>query len=166
MSSRPTLKFSSLTLRLLLVILAAGCKHDCPSVDTARLDIRLTGAKSPEEVEDMLRASLVEKYSSTNIAEGYTIYQVTNGQARWVFAKVYNAPKGLSMFNLYCYEQEGPESWPLRAYVPLNTHYYTDSDDSDLTFHTDHEYVKAIFRGKVIFTGISKMGVTNGSPKR
>jgi hypothetical protein len=163
MITRAALKHFSLPFQLLLVILAAGCKHKLPPVDTSRLDIRLTEANSPKEVEDIVRASLLEKYSSTNIAEGYSIYQVTNAQARWVFAKVYNAPRGLSMFNLYCHEQEGPESWRLRAYVPLNAHYYTNSDDWGLTFQTDHNYVNALFRGRVIFTGISRMGLTNGS---
>ena len=88
------------------------------------------------------------------------MYHVTNGPAKWVFAKVYNAPRGLGMFNLYCYEQEQPDFWPLRAYVPVNAHYYTNSDDWGLNFQIDQNYVKVIFRGRVIFTGISKMGLT------
>ena len=65
------------------------------------------------------------------------------------------------MFNLYCYEQEGPQFWALRGYVPLNAHYYTNSDDWNLSFQPDHEFVKVVFRGRVIFTGISNMGVIN-----
>src|SRR5882724_1544834 len=161
MRARPALK-TTLAIQVLVGLLATGCKHDCPLGDGPRLDISLTGAKSPGEIENMMRTSLAEKYSPTDIAEGYTICQVTNGPARWVFAKVYNAPRGLNMFNLYCYEEETPEFWALRSYVPVNAHYYTNSDDWDLTFRIDHEYIKVVFRGRVIFTGISKMGLTNG----
>ncbi len=148
-------------LTLLVGALALGCNFDRPPGDSSSLDIGLTGANSPQDIENKIKASLAEKYPSTDTTHSYTIYQVTNGPARWVFAKVYNAPRGLSMFNLFCYEQEGPHFWPLRGYVPLNAYYYTNSDDWDLTFQTDREYVKAIFRGRVIFTGLSQSGVTN-----
>src|SRR5258707_124383 len=154
----------SWTLTILTGVLASGCKLDCPSADGSVLDISLTGANSPEEIKNKVKASLEEKYPSTYVGNSYTIYQVTNGPARWIFAKVYNAPRGLSMYNLYCYEQEGPESWVLRGYVPLNAHSYTNSDDWRLRFQTDGEYVKVVFRERIIFTGISKLGLTNGTP--
>jgi hypothetical protein len=67
------------------------------------------------------------------------------------------------MFNLYCYEQEKPGNWLLRAYVPVNAHYYTNSPDyytnapeSELTFRSDDGYLKVFFRKEVIFTVTSK----------
>ena len=136
----------------MLGILTGSCKYHPPSVDGARLRMRLTEAMSPKEIEDMVRASLAEKYASTNIAKGYTMYQLTNGPARWVFAKAYNAPRGLAMFNLYCYEWEKPDVWLLRGYVPVNEYYYTNGYDPELKIQIDNEYVKVVFRGVVIFT--------------
>jgi hypothetical protein len=118
MRSRSAFKGIPLVLVLLVAVLAAGCKDGRPSVDGARLDIGVTGAKSPEQIENMVRASLAEKYSPTNLAEGYTMYYVTNGPAHWVFVQAANAPRGLGRFNLYCYEWKRPDLWLLTGYVP------------------------------------------------
>jgi len=60
------------------------------------------------------------------------------------------------MFNLYCYEQEKPGNWLLRAYVPVNAYYYTNGLDRGLTFKLNGDYVEAVFRGAIVFTGTCK----------
>jgi hypothetical protein len=154
MRTRSTKTDLALTIALVVVagIFTAGCGHNRPSVDDSRLDIRLTGADSPEDIESKIRASLVRKYSTADVADSYRTYQITNGPTRLVFVKAYNAPRGLNMFNLYCYEQERPDNWLLRAYVPVNAYYYTNSLDHELSFQVDNEYVKVFFRGLVVFT--------------
>src|SRR5678815_392574 len=129
-----------IALGIVVGVLTGGCRHR-PFPDSARLDIRLTGADSPEDIENRIRASLAKKYVHEDMTDSYTMYHVTNGPARWVFVKAYNAPRGLNMFNLYCYEQATPDNWLLRAYVPVNAHYYTNSLERDVTFHIDDEYL-------------------------
>ena len=129
----------------------------------------LTGAGSPEEIKNMIHEIVAQMYSPTNVTGSYSMHQITNGLGRWVFVQVFNAPRGLNMFNLYCYEWEWErqDPWVLRAYVPVNAHYYTNSFDRELHFQNDGDYVKVIFRDRVVFTGISKMGLTfDASRKR
>lgn len=145
----------AIALMMLLTVLAVGCTHCRTSADGSRLALRLTGAKSPEEIEGMVRTSLLQKYSLTNVAEGYTMYHLTNGPTRWVFVQAANAPRGLGMFNLYCYERRQPDLWLLRGYVPVYTRFYTKSDDQHLDFQIDSRYVNVLFRGAVIFTVVS-----------
>jgi hypothetical protein len=158
MRTRPAEIGFAIALALVMVagIFTGGCSHCRPSVDSSRLDIRMTGADSPEDIENRVKASLAEKYAHEDMTDSYTMHHVTNGPARWVFVKAYNAPRGLNMFNLYCYEQEKPGNWLLRAYVPVNAYYYTNGLDRDVTFKIDDDYIKVVFRGEVVFTGASK----------
>jgi hypothetical protein len=133
-------------------VLTGSCRHRQPTGYGSRLDMKLTGADSPAGIENMVRASLAEMYPGEDIAESYKMYYVTNGPARLVFAQVGNGPRGLYMFSLYCYEQERPDTWLLRAYVPVNAYYYTNSLDRNLSIRMDNEYVRVVFRGVVIFT--------------
>ncbi len=155
MRTRPAKIALAFALVVVVGILSGSCRHPRRSVDGSRLDIRLTGADSPEEIENMIRASLAEKYSSTNIADGYRMYQVTNGPVRWVFVLAANAPRGLGMSNLYCYEWKRPDLWLLRSYVPVYESFYTNSLDRELYIQIDNDYVKVAFRGVVIFTSTS-----------
>ena len=139
------------TLIVVVGIFTGGCRH-CRPADSARLDIRMTGADSPEDIENKIKASLAKKYVHEDMTDSYTMHHVTNGPARWVFVKAYNAPRSLNMFNLYCYEQEKPGNWLLRAYVPVYEYYYTNGLDYDVTFKIDGDYVKVVFREMVIFT--------------
>lgn len=156
MRARPAKIALALALVVVVGVLAGSCQHPRRSADGSRLDVRLTGADSPEEIENMIRASLKEMYSPANIAGSYTMHRVTNGPAHWVFVQVGNAPRGLNMFNLYCYEQEKPGNWLLRAYVPVNAYYYTNGIDRGLSFKIDGDYVKVGFRGATVFTSASK----------
>jgi hypothetical protein len=156
MRTRPAKICSAIALVAVVVILAGSCRHCPPSVDGSRLDVSLTGADSPEQIENMIRASLAYRFPPTNIAGSYTMYQVTNGLLRCVFFQVGNAPRGLDMFNLYCYEQETSNIWLLRGYVPVNAHFYTNSLDRGLRFHVDNDYVKVLFRDAIVFTITSK----------
>ena len=165
MRARPTKIALALALVVVAGVLAGSCRHPRRSADGSRLDVRLTGGDSPEDIENMIRASLAEIYSPTNIAGSYTMHQVTNGPARWVFIQVGNAPRGLNMFNLYCYEQEKPGNWLLRAYVPVNAAYYTNSLDRELHIQTDDDSLKVLFRGAVIFTSGSQQKLIGGVPK-
>lgn len=151
MCARPTFNITAVTL-ITMMMLVASCKHYRPVVDPFRLDLSITEVRSPEEIEDIVRASLAKKYSPTNIAEGYTVYNVTNGPARWVFLQASNAPRGLGMFNLYCYEWKKPDLWLLSGYVPVYECLYPNMDDPCLSFELDKDYVNVVFRGAVIFT--------------
>jgi len=142
----------AITLAAAVGILTGSCTHYQPSLDGSRLHMRLTGADSPEEIENMLKATLAEKYLHEDMTGSYRTYQITNGPSRWLIAQVANAPRGLSMYNLYCYEWDRSDVWLLRAYVPVNEHFLTNSLDEELKFQTDNEYVKVAFRGVVIFT--------------
>lgn len=137
---------------VLLGAVAGGCRQKPAASDGFRLRVRLTEAASPQEIEDMARSSLVGQYPGEDIADACRIYQVTNGPSRLVFAQVGNAPRGLNMFNLYCYEQERAGLWLLRAYVPVNAYYYTNSPDRTLNFQSYDGYVNVVFRGSVIFS--------------
>lgn len=156
MRTRPAKIAITLAVVVVVGVLAGSCRHPRQSADGSRLDARLTEADSVEDIENMTRASLAEIFSPANIAGSYTMHQVTNGSARWVFVQVGNAPRGLNMFNLYCYEQEKLGNWLLRAYVPVNAYYYTNGLDRSLTFKISGDYVEAIFRGAVVFTGACK----------
>src|SRR2546423_5241726 len=114
MCARRNLERPAVAFAVLLALVLAGCEHAYRGADGSRLDIRLTGPRSPEDVENMIRRSLAQIYPSKDTAESCTIYRVTNSAAHWGFAKAYNAPRGLNMFNVYCYAEEGPDSWSLR----------------------------------------------------
>lgn len=145
-------KAAALALVMALGLTTESCRPYRLSVDGSRLDVRLTGARSPEEIEATVLRSVAEKYGREDMTDSYRMYHVTNGPARWLFVRAYNAPRGLDMFNLYCYEREGPDLWLLRAYVPVNAYYYTNSLERKLDIQTDDEYVKVVFRGVTIFT--------------
>ena len=140
------------TLIGLTAVLLAGCQHHPTITDSSRLDIRVTGADSSEEIENMIRVSVAEKYAPGNLEDGYRMYGMTNGATRWIFVQASNAPRGVGMFNLYCYSKEGQSMWLLRSYVPVYESAYTNSSDRELQIHADNDYVKVVFRGKVIFT--------------
>lgn len=152
---------SSVKIVLIAALLTTGCKQSNPLAETDHLDIKYTGADSPNEIELRIRQDLSEKfkYPGYGTVDGaYTLYHVTNGPSRFLFAAVGNAPRGVDMFNLYCYEQESQSNWLLRAYVPVNAYYYTNTigspydADYQLRFLVESEYVKVVFRGKAVFT--------------
>jgi hypothetical protein len=149
----------TITLVIIVGILTGSCRHYRPSIDGSRLDIRLTEAKSPEEIENIIKVSLAEKYLQEDMTDSYTMYHVSNGPTRWVFVKAYNAPRGLNMFNLYCYELERPDTWLLRGYIPVNAYYYTNSLDRELKIQTNNDYIEVVFRGRVVFTIASRKSV-------
>lgn len=168
MRARPAKNADAVTLALALVVGAftGGCRH-CPAArDGSRLDISLTVLESPEKIEEMVRASLAEKYSVTNMAEGYSMYQITNGPAHWVFVLAANAPRGLGMFNLYCYEQEQPEAWLLRSYVPIYPSPNANSVDRKLHILIVDDHVNVAFRGVVVFTTASQREITGPVPPK
>jgi hypothetical protein len=166
MRTRPTKIPRTVTVVLMILVVAftEACRHCPPSVDGSRLDINLTAADSSDEIEQRIRASLAEKYSATNIGAGYTMYHVTNGPMRWVFVKAYNAPRGLAIFNLYCYEQQSPDTWLLRAYVPVNVYYYTNSLDHGLHFQINDDDINVEFRDVTVFTTASRKKMSGGVP--
>src|SRR6266404_5962035 len=110
----------TIALAIVVGILTGSCRHYAPPLDGSRLDMKLTGANSPEEIEKMLKGTLTEKYLHEDMTGSYRTYEITNGPSRWLIAQVANAPRGLSMYNLYCYEWASPDVWLLRAYVPVN----------------------------------------------
>jgi hypothetical protein len=153
MCTRPaTIHIAIAAALILLGTLAVGCRHKPVVSDGFRLRMSLTEAASPRQIEDMARRSLVQQYQDEDIADAYRIYQITNGPSRLVFAQVGNGPRGLNMFNLYCYEQEREGLWLLRGYVPVNAYYYTNGTDRTLNFQPYHGYVNVVFRGSVIFS--------------
>ena len=98
----------------------------------------------------------MELYSSTNI-EGLCKFQkITNGPEHWLFAQLWNAPRGIVEFNLYCYKQERPDLWSLHGYVPVHSSLFTNGYDQELAFKFDENYLKVVFRGDVVFTAASK----------
>jgi hypothetical protein len=156
--ARSTNAACAVTIALIVVmgVLAEGCRHCQPDIDGPRLDIRLMGADSPDEIEQMIRASFAARCLPKDIAEGYTMYQITNGPARWVFVLAANGPRGLGMLNLYCYEQARPDKWTLRGYVPLLMHYYTNSVERELHFQTNDSHINVEFRDVTVFTTASQ----------
>lgn len=166
MCSRPAiinLGFA-VALVVMVAIISGCCRYSRRAIDGSRLDVRLTAVDSPGEIERIIRTSLSEKYSATNMADGYTMFPVTNGPTHWLFVQVANAPRGLAMFKLLCYEQERAGEWLLRAYVPINEYYYTNGDDRLVAFKIDDDNIKVVFRGAVIFTGACKKEVAKSGP--
>ena len=113
--------------------------------------MRLTHVTS-EEIEAFIKSSLAFKYPASQITHGYTIDTISHGTNKWLFCKAYNAPRGLNMFNLYCYESQNSDTWALRAYVPMNLHNFPYAEDQQLTFVNDGNYLNVLFRNKVIFS--------------
>lgn len=155
----------TITLIIVVGIFSVGCRLCQPAIDGPRLNTRLMGADSPNEIEQMIRASFAKRCSQKDIAEGYTTYQVTNGLTRWEFVLAANGPRGLGMLNLYCYEQEGSHNWLLRSYVPLLMHYYTNGVDRELLIKTDGDHINVAFRGVVVFTSASQKSSERANPK-
>lgn len=143
----------TICIALALVALAVlDRKHSQSRPPGFLLDMALTAADSPGEIERLVQASLAKKYSGHEVRDGYTIYPLTNGSTRWMFYQVYNAPRGLAMFNLYGYESRNSEVWRLVSYVPVNLYYYTNSDDRGLKFLIEGDYLNVVYREVVIFT--------------
>jgi hypothetical protein len=153
MRARPALAVFVPALFLVAEGLAGCCTDHRPRADCARLDIALTEAESPQRAQDMIMASMSSAFSPAELPRSYSVYYATNGPSRWFFIRAANAPRGLDMFNLYCYEQQGPGPWLLRGFIPVNAYYYTNSSDRDLTINLEGGYVNVVFRGAVIFTG-------------
>lgn len=153
MRTRCTKIRHSLASFLLGLLAATGCTCSHNSVDGSRLYARLTGANSPEEIEAKIRKELTQLYRPEDLSASYSVRMVTNGAAQWMIVRAANGPRGLYMFNLYCYEQRSSNTWLLRAYVPVNGHYYTNSSDNDIHITTEEGVLKVIFRGEAVFTG-------------
>jgi hypothetical protein len=160
MCKKPTV-MSPVGIVVIAAMLNTGCNQSNPVGETDHLDIKYTGADSPNEIELRIRQGLAAKFRYPGygtVDSAYTLYDVTNGPSRFLFAAVGNAPRGVDMFNLYCYEQESQSNWLLRAYIPVNAYYYPDSPgspynaDYQLRFLVESEYVKVVFRGNVVFT--------------
>lgn len=124
-----------------------------------RLRMALTYTDNIGEVDDLIRSSFAQKYAGFKLSDGYSIYSATTGSSRWLIFKVFNAPRGLGMFNLYCYESRGSESWILRSYVPVNWMLYTNTDALELQLSMAGEYFNVLFRNVAVFT--SKCDSTN-----
>lgn len=133
-----------------------------PAVNSAQVEFKQTLADSPSEIERMIRASMAPKYlaSGVDIAEGYKIYQFTSGPTRWLFVLADTGPRGLSLLNLYCYQQVKPNSWVLRSYVPLWRHLFPESPDRELQIRTDDDRVTVAFRGVVAYIGAAQLQAT------
>lgn len=168
MRTRPAKSARTVTVALIILAvgLTEGCRHCPPSVDGSRLDIRLTVLESPDRIEQTIRSSLTDKYSATCMTDGYTMYQATNGLTRWVFVQAFNAPRGLNMFNVYCYEQQQRNEWLLRAYVPIYGALHTNSLDRRLDVQTDGGYINVAFRSVIVFTTASPKASTEGVPHK
>jgi hypothetical protein len=128
----------------------SGCKrHDYLS-DGSFIDLRLTVANSPGEIEGRFREVVAGRYE--NPANGLSIYQVSNSSSHFVFLQAYNYPRGLPIFSLYCYEQTAPDKWRLRSFVPVNEDYFTNNDTRTLRFDVEGQNVNAIYRGSTVLT--------------
>lgn len=135
---------------LTAALVLSGCKrHDYRS-DGSFIDLRLTVANSPGEIERMFREVLAGRYE--NPTNGLSIYQVSNSNSHFVFLQAFNYPRGLAVFSLYCYEQTAPDSWRLRSFVPVNEYYFTNDSTRTLRFDVEGENVSAIYRGLTVFT--------------
>ena len=146
-----------------ITFLPAGCQQRQP-YDGSFLDLRLTGANSVADIEDTFRAVSARKYEDPS--KGFSVYQVTNGATPFILVQAFNWPRGLAAFNLFCYEQIKPDKWVLRGLAPVNEYYYTNGDSMTVSFVTEGEYVKAVYRGAVVFTATSqsKQSVTRSQP--
>ena len=137
-------------------MLAVGCRDPHPAGYGSRLHMELLGGDSPEEIVGRIRTNLAKIYAPDDVAWRQKAYQVTNGPARWVFVQVFDAPRGIGMFNLHCYELVKRDTWLLHAYVPVFDHFYTNGVDRELTFRLDPDYLQAVYRGEVVFTAASR----------
>ena len=134
----------------------SGCeRHDYRS-DGSFLDLRLTVASSPREIEVVFRDLLAARYE--NPADGFSIYSVSNANTHFMFVRAFNYPRGLAVFSLYCYEKTSPSEWRLRAFVPVNEYYYTNDNTRTLRFDAQGEHVNAKFRGVTVLTVASIHG--------
>ena len=141
----------------------AGCKRHGYSSDGSFIDLRLTVANSQSEIERMFREVLAGRYE--NPTNGLSIYQVSNGNSRYVFLQAFNYPRGLAVFSLYCYEQTAPDKWRLRSVVPVNEYYFTNDSTTTLRFDVEGENVNAIYRGLTVFTVTGTKSNNNTPPK-
>ncbi len=141
----------NLFLAITLATIACSCAHQNSTTKGLVLQLGATSVSS-QEIDDLIKSSLAWKYPAGQINEGYKIYPVEHGANRWLFCKVYNAPRGLNMFNLYCYEWQNRGTWVLRAYVPMNLHYFPYADSQELEFAKDGDYLNVLFRKIVIFS--------------
>jgi len=108
--------------------------------------------KSPREIEAKIKESLRFKYSEDTIADGYKIYQATNGAAKWIFVVAANGPRGTDWMNLYCYEQMRPDRWLLRGYIPLTGAYFPKTPDWGLRLKSQGDHINVFFRDTVVYT--------------
>jgi len=138
-------------LGLVIGAMTSGCVSHDHMPRGLVLNMSLTHATS-EEIEAFIKSSLAFKYPDSQIKDGYTIYTISHGTNKWLFCKAYNAPRGLNMFNLYCYESQSSGTWALRAYVPMNLHYFPNDEDHQLRFENDGGYLNVLFRKTVIFS--------------
>ena len=141
----------NLFLAITLATIACRCARQNGTSKGLLLQLGATSGSS-QAIEDLIKSSLAWKYPADQIKAGYTLYPVKHGLNRWLFCKVYNAPRGLNMFNLYCYEWQNPDTWVLRAYVPMNLHSLPYSDNNELKFAEDGDYLNVLFRKIVIFS--------------
>ena len=157
---------------MVVLIFAGGCKRVHPSdvgqdtpVAGLSLDYGITGVSSDSEIESQISASLAAKYkwAGQPPTNGYQIYHVNQGPARWIFVLAWNGPRGTDLGGLYCYEQikdpprKNVESWwILRSYVPIHSSLYPGSLSNKLRFRIQDGHVDVIYRGVVVFTSPSK----------
>jgi hypothetical protein len=135
---------------LIAAFVLSGCKrHDYLS-DGSFIDLRLTVASSPDEIERRFRDVVAGRYE--NPTNGLSIYQVSSSSSHFVFLQAYNYPRGLPIFSLYCYEQTAPDKWRLRSFVPVNEDYFTNDYTRALRFDVEGENVNAVYRGLTVFT--------------
>jgi len=148
---RSKLIHSSIAFALIIAgVISSGCKgHDRVS-GGSYIDLRLTEAGSPGEIERMFRGGLAGR--DENTTSGLSIYQISTSSSHFVFVQAFNYPRGLLAFSLYCYEQAGPQRWHLRSVVPINEYYFTNDATRTVRFDVDGENVSALYRGMTVFT--------------
>ncbi len=134
-----------------MVFAEAPKNHNPPSGRVLDPDMTVW-IKSPREIEDNIKASLRFKYPEDIIADGYKIYEATNGAARWIFVVAANGPRGTDFLNLYCYEQMRPDRWLLRGYSTLTGSYFPKSPDWGLRLKSQGDHINVFFRDTVVYT--------------
>jgi hypothetical protein len=117
------------------------------------LDIRFTGGDSVADITNRFTAA---HHYGTPADALFSVYQVTNGNSEFAFVQAANWPRGFVAFNLYCYERITPGNWILRALAPINDHYFTNDASWPVTFEADGAYVKAVHRGAVVLSVMSR----------
>lgn len=135
---------------VIATLVVSGCKQHEYNSDGSFIDLRLIGANSSDEIESKFRKVMADRYEDPT--NGFSIYPISNRNSHFLFLQVYNYPRGLAVFSLYCYEQTKPAEWRLRVFVPVNECYFTNGSSKVLRFNVIDREVDVIYRGQTILT--------------